>query len=458
MIQIPPLAGLCSYEEAAQPGYSVDENVERFLRYAWIEKRVMELGLYWMNPTPEWEIKSALCLHLYLAAEHVKLIRQRISEMRNPPPRMDVSPSASLSAFLDELLTAEDSVERLAGLYGVLLPALLEAYQHHYAHANPLVDHPTRRMIKGIMDEVEEAVTWGRAAIAAHTESPEAKKRAAAWSEHLTAYLKATGGIAGDLPSENGNLPAPRYTGDFTPDFYPQRDSRFPNSYNFVFPPHAVARLDSASLEEKNLALMCKRALEMDVPEAMARMIAEADKDEPWDYYVDMCRQLWDEARHSMMGEVYFENNGVKNWRQQLALHIGFSLRLNLHMSALEAHAILYMIEQSLMPAKTGKRYEWEVSKQAHDEVATLFQDYDWADEVLHAQIGRKWLLPRLGMTRDEVIALAQSKSATWASDLDSYSAGTPQVDWWLDFVRQVLGREATPWQQVVVPVSQQSG
>jgi hypothetical protein len=28
---------------------------------------------------------------------------------------------------------------------------------------------------------------------------------------------------------------------------------------------------------------------------------------------------------------------------------------------------------------------------------ATLFQDYDWADEALHVQIGRKWLAPVFG-------------------------------------------------------------
>ncbi|MGD8749849.1 MAG: hypothetical protein PVG14_00430 [Anaerolineales bacterium] len=31
-------------------------------------------------------------------------------------------------------------------------------------------------------------------------------------------------------------------------------------------------------------------------------------------------------------------------------------------------------------------------------ELAVLFQDFDWADEVLHAQIGRRWLLGALGL------------------------------------------------------------
>ena len=45
-----------------------------------------------------------------------------------------------------------------------------------------------------------------------------------------------------------------------------------------------------------------KRLREIDVPEMMASIIAETG-DQPWAYYRDMTRQLWDEARHAMMGE-----------------------------------------------------------------------------------------------------------------------------------------------------------
>ncbi len=123
-----------------------------------------------------------------------------------------------------------------------------------------------------------------------------------------------------------------------------------------------------------------------------------------------MCRQLWDEARHAMMGSVYFEAHGI-DWKTAIPLHPGFALRLNQHMTALEAHAVLYTIEQSLMPAKTGKRYEWETAIVCGRRLAILFQDFDWADEVLHAQIGRRWLLGAHGLTprRGDQVGPAES-------------------------------------------------
>src|SRR5215475_3392228 len=160
LARLPKLAGVCSYAEAARPGYTVDEDVQMLVRYAWISKCTMEMGLYWLNPTPEWEIKEALSLHLYLDSQHVAWIRERVSAMRNPPPRMDVSPSKSLTAFLDELLWADDSLEKIVGLYGVLKPALLAAYRRHYEQANQLVDFPTRRLLSMMITDLEATMAW----------------------------------------------------------------------------------------------------------------------------------------------------------------------------------------------------------------------------------------------------------------------------------------------------------
>jgi hypothetical protein len=73
-------------------------------------------------------------------------------------------------------------------------------------------------------------------------------------------------------------------------------------------------------------------------------------------------------------------------------INFTWSLALNTQLTPIERHAVLYFIEQGLMP-KTGKRFEWEVGQASHNPLSALFQDYDWADEVLHAKIGRDWYL-----------------------------------------------------------------
>ncbi len=436
-MNIPSLAGVCSYDQAAQIGIDVDETVQRLVRYAWINKRLMDYGLYWINPTPEWEVKEALSLHTYLATEHAAPMRKRVSEMRNPPPRMDVPPDDRLERFLNEILAAETTLEKLVAVYGVLRPALLAEYQKHYDAANPLVDYPTRRLLRSMIVEEDETVAWGAAAI----DALGGMSQVEAWRSHLQAYLDAAGGISG-LVAVSDDVPPSRHVQPFTPDFYPRRDARFVQQGNFVFPPHAVARMEGVSDEEKTLALMCKRTLEMDVPEVMARMIAESEK-QPWEYYVDMTRQLWDEARHAMMGSVYLQHRGI-DWKREIPLHPGFSLRLNQHMSALEAHAVLYTIEQSLMPADTGKKYEWVTAGAAGDPLAKLFQDYDWADEVLHVHIGREWGLALSGMSRAEFVDMGQRKASESEGVLEAYADPAKQFNWWPGFVQHVLGKATT--------------
>jgi hypothetical protein len=94
------------------------------------------------------------------------------------------------------------------------------------------------------------------------------------------------------------------------------------------------------------------------------------------------------------------------------------------------------------MPAETGKRFEYETAVDAGDELSAHFHDYDWADEVLHAQIGRR-ALKREGISRDEAIRRGEEiHNRTWAA-LDTYRSREPQTNWWPDFVREVLGKES---------------
>ncbi len=171
----------------------------------------------------------------------------------------------------------------------------------------------------------------------------------------------------------------------------PRRDERFPDPYNMGVNAEAFLYNPGFPAQAKTLMMFYKRLREIDVPEMMASIITET-KDKPWNYYRDMTRQLWDEARHAMMGEVGFVNLGI-DWPKLVMINHTWSLGLNTQLKPWERHAVLYFIEQGLMP-KTGKRFEWEVAAASHDPLAASFQDYDWADEVLHAQIGRTWYVP----------------------------------------------------------------
>jgi hypothetical protein len=434
---VPELAGVCRYEDAGKPGFNVDECVMILRRFDYVERRLFDLLAKRLTATPEWEIKCGFSLYLYLDGEHSAALRARVGEMRKPPLHLDVCPDPRLEALMEEALRAEDTVELLAGIYGIVRPALLAAYREYAETTHPLIDFPTRRALRLPMLEEEEAIAWGEAALSGLTTGdPMAQDRAEAWKRHLQIFIVAAGGIAGqDAVPDDLELPPARATVPFTPDFRPRRDARFRDSANFNYKPSIVARDPNRPMDERVLALMYKRLHEMDVPEMMASILAETPG-KPWDYYREMGRQLWDEARHAMMGEIWFETHGI-DWTQT-PNHFGWSLLLNLERTPLERHAILFANEHELM-GKAGKKYEWEIAQHSGDPLATYFQDFDWADEVLHKNIGLRWLKLDFKDIR-EMLAAAEDAMAKPHPQLDSVASASPQYDWWPDFARRVLG------------------
>ena len=81
----------------------------------------------------------------------------------------------------------------------------------------------------------------------------------------------------------------------------------------------------------------------------------------PWEYYRELGRQLWDETRHAMMGEVALHAAGVPFY--EYPIDMAASASLNCEFTPLEAHILLWDIEQGLMPRETGKRWEWTIAR-----------------------------------------------------------------------------------------------
>ena len=179
-----PLGGIAGYEEAAKTGLAVDANVRLLKRYAYVERRLMEISVAHICAVPEWEVKCALALHCWLDAEHATAFRERVAEMREPPLHLDTVPDDTLAAFLDEALASQDTVELLVGLYQVIKPSLVQAYQRHLQLTNPLADHPTCRRLRWATIEERDMIAWGEAAIAALTRDQAAAARAAGWRAH----------------------------------------------------------------------------------------------------------------------------------------------------------------------------------------------------------------------------------------------------------------------------------
>jgi hypothetical protein len=132
------------------------------------------------------------------------------------------------------------------------------------------------------------------------------------------------------------------------------------------------------------------RLSEINVAEGLAVVLYES-RDKPWEFHHGLSRHLWDEIRHSMMGEaaieaIYGDPHAIP-MREYERVYC-------MEAPPLEQYATLGIeIEGGQMRYPVGKRGEWEFCRDAvKSPLMTTFQDFDWADEVLHVNLARRRL------------------------------------------------------------------
>jgi hypothetical protein len=422
MIELPPYAGVASSADTRRDGLSVAAATAILHRLAYIKQRLAIAAAVFLPSTPEWEAKGALALHGWLDAEHAAMLYGRLAELREPSPGPDDIPDEGLAVAMDDILTAETTAERIIGLYRMVREPLRAEIAGYLAATNPLCDQPSVRVLRTIAAEEEDIRRWADAALAA-------------------------------LPTQSWH---PRtYERPYRFDVTPHRDERFTQVFDISTPADVVYLDDERPADERNAALMFKRVREMDVPEVIAGIVSQRWAEErnaggrgrPWAYYVSMLRQMWDEARHAMLGQALLEAKGV-DW-QALPINVTFSWKLGRFCTPVERHILLYAIEQSLMPKDRGKPYEHRVAVESGDPLSALFHDFDWADEVLHVEIARRCLRPELEGGLNEA---RQRADALWTRITDALEReplpgadAAALSDWWPRFAKQVTGRTPDP-------------
>lgn len=357
---LPPLVGLHSMSEAASKGLTVSECVARLLRLHWSLKRLHFNFVARIAATPIYELKMAFSLHAFYCAEHVEEFATRVREMRQPPHGLEVSPDPGLDLFFDELLCAPTVEALTLGMYSYAVPAVVRGLERLIGETNRLFDHPTYRVCRLALLEMQDVLHYGEQAMSCLV-SEAAKESLSEWTDLLGNLLNAAGDLDGTQPRTDSD-PKPMFSATpYTYDGVPHRDERFRDPYNMGVNAEVLLFDPDVPPQPKSIMLYFKRMREIDVPEVMSSILAET-KGKPWGYYRAMTRQLWDEARHAMMGETGFVSMGI-DW-MQIPFNFTWSLGLNTQLTALERHAVLYTIEQGLMPKATGKHMNGKLPQQ----------------------------------------------------------------------------------------------
>ena len=121
------------------PGsFSVDDTARRVGNYKWTEMKLFEALGGWVATVPELDVKMRLGTHCYHHAWHADLWHKRLPELREmKPERLTVPANAAMERFIEAMTEPEApelTIEKLVGVYRVLIPRFIAAYTLSLIH------------------------------------------------------------------------------------------------------------------------------------------------------------------------------------------------------------------------------------------------------------------------------------------------------------------------------------
>ena len=354
---------------------TIEQNVEYLKRYAFLERACMRTLAGWLPGVPEWEAKNEFGLHVSETGDAVDALYQRLRELRCYQPERDIS--AKLPAVARALDESQNSAEVIAAVYLVVKKGLLAAYHSHPETTWSEFDKPTVKVTEQLIPTLERQVAWAEQffpSISANYPEWEV------WRDYVAGLIASDGGITGaetaaPLPERptGHELLLPWKTCQRMPDWQ-------------VFDPNADFQPDRKTDPEGHRLWRFKHYLnEMTAAETLGSILWMTPE-MTWEYQHNVSRHLWDEIRHSQLGQIRIQQLGLKISDVPQVVQI-YNVMMTL--PAVDQYALLTtVIEPNGMPEKSTNREHWE---SIHDDISAAAVSYDWSDENFHVRWGKKW-------------------------------------------------------------------
>jgi uncharacterized ferritin-like protein (DUF455 family) len=359
-------------------------------RFHFIERALVIATAGWIPGVHSIEVKALLARASWQSSLTAHELRERVFELRYPSRLMEVGDDAPLVRLFEASANAPSGAALLDALGEIFLPALADAYDDYLKVSDELADAPTRRFLtlavgekRALIGELREAAGVERSA---RGTDDEADRTAALWWAALASIVVEVGGVGLEAPRpvEVARVISPGR--EFSVPRDPGRDHRyFPCS--FYWPDSLDPTLPAPTGAELQLRVAISHLNEVWAVETAGAMLAELADELGWEFVLDAARWTYDEARHMLMGQ-----RRIASWGLELA-HV--PLGRYIYDAADEGGDPIYRIGMLgfFETRNIGKK---NVRARAFDEMgdqeSARDMQFDWADETIHAEYGRRWL------------------------------------------------------------------
>ncbi len=177
---------------------TVQQNLELLGKYQYVEVQMMELMGSWAYTMVDPEIKIGFGRHMYQDSVHADLLGKRIPELKGRSAHFHhIAPSNEFTQLLERIWKLEGDLPRMIGLYRIVKPALVEAYEAHLQSVELPADEPTAYILRHITDEEKDHIAWAEQIVTRLAQEPGNTESIAPLQAELSKELSDSGGVWG---------------------------------------------------------------------------------------------------------------------------------------------------------------------------------------------------------------------------------------------------------------------
>ncbi len=186
--------------------YDVEATARRVRNFRYAEEWMMMMMAGWIATIPELPVKTGLGKIIWETAQAADVLGKRLPELRCGRRAIAAS-EAHNSGFADLIQTIaeperpDQTIEKLAGLFCVLKPHLIEVYERTMRQTDQIADAPTIEILDDIARKERRHVEWAREVLDTLCASETDRERRRARTKEIAAQLEECGGVTGDLPT-----------------------------------------------------------------------------------------------------------------------------------------------------------------------------------------------------------------------------------------------------------------
>lgn len=319
----------------------------------------------------------------------------RIEELRYATPD-PVALTPAYARFLSEAGRQDDPEELFRALFILWVPDLQQAVLDQAEALSNLSDPESVDLLLRLEALLRQSLSWFRepraSAWLSDITSP--------WLESMSELFRSSGGLSAEHPEPGSVSWEDQLSALRRSLIHPERE---PAREPLLSGGGAAVAWEEAGDQRKSLHSIAIN-VEVCAAEICGQMILEYTDDMPWQFTVDMARQVFDEVRHAeiQLGRMAELGGHLGDYDINIDIWRKFRVGNN----ALEQLMIQHRLGEGL-----GLDASYELadkfSKEGEGRTARLF-DYVTADEVNHVTYGNRWIRAILEDDDERVMALEE--------------------------------------------------